>query len=363
MNALLAVEGEQTLGEYAHALIRSQYRRIVKQEKKVLADRDPEPLHQVRVSLRRLRVALQIFDLAVELPKPSRVKHLRHLASVLGKLRDLDVQIAALRDHYRPQLTEAEQLWLDRALSALSERRRRAFAAAEYALTQPRYQKLKEGYETWLNQPQCESVAQLPLLPLIPDLLSPLLSKLLLHPGWLVPVDSDLRTQGPVLHNLRKTIKQVRYQAEFFTDFYGQVFQQWLDTLEELQDRLGTVQDTQVLLKLLAHELPDQVELPGLKVAIEQQQAEALSNWGDVRQQYLAWDFRRSLHQMLLDPTWPAEAAAQSPQATDSAATSGDDSEGSEPDALAAAELPAPSPVPPPKASPSGGKSRARRTP
>ncbi|MBD1848449.1 CHAD domain-containing protein [Leptolyngbya sp. FACHB-711] len=59
----------QPLEAYAHQVIAEQYRRIVKQEKKVLADKNPEALHQMRVGTRRLRTALQVFDGAIELPK------------------------------------------------------------------------------------------------------------------------------------------------------------------------------------------------------------------------------------------------------------------------------------------------------
>ncbi len=59
----------QPLEAYAHQVIAEQYRRIVKQEKKVLADKDPEALHQMRVGTRRLRTALQVFGGAIELPK------------------------------------------------------------------------------------------------------------------------------------------------------------------------------------------------------------------------------------------------------------------------------------------------------
>jgi len=67
-------------------------------------------------------------------------------------------------------------------------------------------------------------------------------SKLLLHPGWLVGtevkhgeinilkelepemVEQQLADNGPALHSLRKT-KRVRYQMEVFSDFYSEILQ------------------------------------------------------------------------------------------------------------------------------------------
>jgi hypothetical protein len=48
-------------GAYALDLIQRQVRRLGKLQGEVLADCDPEPLHQLRVSLRRLRTALSQF--------------------------------------------------------------------------------------------------------------------------------------------------------------------------------------------------------------------------------------------------------------------------------------------------------------
>ena len=52
-------------GAYALDLIQRQVRRLGKLQGEVLADRDPEPLHQLRVSLRRLRTALSQFGPAL----------------------------------------------------------------------------------------------------------------------------------------------------------------------------------------------------------------------------------------------------------------------------------------------------------
>ena len=57
-----------TLGDFAYQIIEEQFDRIVKQKKQVLADRDSEHLHQMRVGTRRLRTALQVFDGVAKLP-------------------------------------------------------------------------------------------------------------------------------------------------------------------------------------------------------------------------------------------------------------------------------------------------------
>ncbi len=176
----------QTLEAYAHQVIEEQYRRIIKQEKKVLADKDPEALHQMRVGTRRLRTALQVFDTAIEIPKAGSAQRVRDLARVLGEVRDLDVQMASLEQEYWPNLGKREQKQLDKVSDALKQQRLKAFAKMKTVLSQPLYQELKTTYADWLKRPRYTPIAKLPLSILLPDLLGPLLSDLLLHPGWLI---------------------------------------------------------------------------------------------------------------------------------------------------------------------------------
>ena len=282
-----------TLGDYALTLIGKQYRRLIKQEVGVLADADPECLHQMRVSSRRMRTILQLFAPVVKLPKPAQARRIQALAKVLGSLRDLDVQIAALRDQYRPLLSATELPTTDQAIQRLQDQRKPAFKQVERALADAKYRDLKSAYEDWLAQPIYHPLAALPLAAALPDLLAPLLSELLLHPGWWADQDA-----GVVLHELRKTCKHARYQAEFFTDFYGKDFQQWVNELKQLQEDLGVVQDAHVLLELL--ELHDPAESPDLFQAIQRQRQGAMSGWDDLRARYTDQKFRYSLYQMML---------------------------------------------------------------
>jgi len=291
-----------TLGAYTHRIVGEQYRQMVRHEKHVLADTDPEHLHQMRVHSRRLYTALQVFGAAIELPKAAHPKQVRSLTKALGKLRDLDVQIAMLQTDYHPHLSQPEQRYLEMAIAALQQKRRKALAGTRDLLSQSRYQALKTAYETWLSAPQFTPLAQVPIVAVLPDLLSPLLSTSLLHPGWLIATDAVTEDTAPTLHDLRKACKHVRYQAEFFVSFYGAQFKAWITGLKSLQDSLGSLQDIQVLLNLLADVLPKGTELSELRHMVQSNQQQILANWNQTRLQHLDPASRYQLYEMLLRP-------------------------------------------------------------
>lgn len=297
-----AVQSSQKLREYAYQVITEQFKYITKQEKKVLEDRDPEPLHQMRVASRRLRTALQVFGVAIVLPKEASGKQLRDIARVLGGVRDLDVQIASLKHDYQPNIKKREQQCIDKVIDSLKKQRKKAFVRIEKTFEKSLYQDLKSAFSSWLKHPQYTSIAQLPLTSLLPDLLSPLLSHLLLHPGWLISVDEATGKNASMLHELRKALKHARYQTEFFVPCYGDTFQNWVKEVKELQDRLGQFQDIQVLQALLNEELDEHDRLPDLQTMLNTKISEGLSTWEETRQKYLDTAYRYDLHQMLLQP-------------------------------------------------------------
>ncbi len=96
-------------------------------------DGDREAIHDMRVAIRRLRVALSNF--AVCLPKEDRKRlrvRLENLADALGGVRDLDVMIAAMKTSLpnRPEEARTEIAALIRRLRA--RRRLRLHALANY---------------------------------------------------------------------------------------------------------------------------------------------------------------------------------------------------------------------------------------
>lgn len=311
-----------TLGDWASLAIKKHLNKIIKHEDDVLADRSPEALHQMRVGMRRLRSAITGFAPALDLPKPAREKKIGDIARTLGSLRDLDVLREALQNQYKPKLPAKEKKELETALNHLDKQRRQALAEVKKTLENEPYQSLKQSLKKWLKQPQFQEIAQMPIEEVLPDLLLPEVSKLLLHPGWLVGieikqgeishpelapeiVEQQLAEKGILLHSLRKETKRIRYQMEVFEDFYSGSYEAYLKDMKSVQEILGQIQDSFVLSEFMTNALQSEMKksLPTLAEQLSQKSYQAWLQWQTLQRRYLNLEIRKGFHLAILQPT------------------------------------------------------------
>jgi CHAD domain-containing protein len=312
------------LGDWAALAIKKHFEKFIKHEADVLKDRSPEALHQMRVGMRRLRSAITGFTPALNLPKPAQEKKIGEIARTLGKLRDLDVLRESLQNNYKPTLSSKEQKQLETALDCLDKQRRQALAEVKETLESDRYQSLKQSLKKWLKQPQFQEIAQMPIQEVLPDLLLPEISKLLLHPGWLVGtqvkageieihqelepeiVEQRLVAQGQVLHSLRKATKRIRYQMEVFEDFYGASYEAYLKDMKSVQEILGQIQDSFVLSEFMTDALQSKIKnsLPTLADRLTENSYQAWQKWQTLQRRYLNLEIRKDFRSVILQPTW-----------------------------------------------------------
>lgn len=91
------VTADDTLAEAGRKVLRMHLARMLAAEEGTRLGEDIEELHRMRVATRRMRSVWRVFDGAYR-PKVQRryVRELRSVASALGTVRDLDVQLEAL---------------------------------------------------------------------------------------------------------------------------------------------------------------------------------------------------------------------------------------------------------------------------
>lgn len=192
---------------------------------------DPEPVHQLRVGLRRATVALDLFADCV----PAKVyrqarRTLRDLRRAAGQARDWDVFLLTLRPRARGGTRflrayvhgqrMAAQALLTGAAGRFSERFAKRWDKLLGALTAPSLRTT--------------------LLGLARDSLTELLSELHEAIGVEPP---DLEH----LHRVRILGKRLRYSMEVFAPCFGESFREVLyPRVEEMQEILGTLNDSRI---------------------------------------------------------------------------------------------------------------------
>ena len=95
-------------GAYALDLLQKQVAKLVQLQAPVAAGEGTEPLHQMRVAMRRLSTTLVQFEPALQVPAALNNQRLAKWVRRLGMARDLDVLRERLEDGLLPQLPEAE---------------------------------------------------------------------------------------------------------------------------------------------------------------------------------------------------------------------------------------------------------------
>ena len=213
----------------------------------VVADLDPECLHDFRVAVRRARSLLG--EMRRVFP-PAVTRRLRAdfgwLGRCTGPLRDLDVHLiefGAADDDDDEAGHAAASAALRTRLEALRERE---FRALRRVLGSARYRRARAAARKFL-------ASEVPARPRSEN--APV-SIGALSAGRILKVHRRTLTEGraigdaspaEALHDLRKTCKRLRYLLEFFRDVHrAKPVARTIARLKRLQDNLGTYQDMQV---------------------------------------------------------------------------------------------------------------------
>jgi triphosphatase len=234
----------------------------------VVEERDVEGMHQLRVALRRLRVALSSFGGDFRSPQLEAIRlRAKTLANRLGAARDLDVFAEEL---FEPAANANGALDAFEVLRKRAQRARRAaWDDAVLLVTGP-------GFRVFLSDLD-EAVDRRLWSGVVPGQGHATKGMLAFETPGMKLADRVLahrykgaRKQARHLktltdterHTLRITLKKLRYTAEFFAPYYPrQKVKKFLGRLTKVQDALGALNDVAVARKTLdlliaADELP-----------------------------------------------------------------------------------------------------------
>ncbi len=333
------------LGNYTYQAIQKHFKKILKWEKTVKKDEEPEALHQMRVGMRRLRTVVSSFGFAVNLPKTACDRNIGKIARKLGELRDLDVLKESIETNFQAGLTNQELKYLQKAFHVFDKQRENVALSVKETLKDASYKLLKSSLNQWLEEPSYQESAKLAIELVLPDLLLPEVSKFLLHPGWQFgmslaqnnsigesptlshlndsvnlnkedkkeEIHKYLAGNNELLHSLRKQSKRLRYQMELFVEFYDQTYAGYVGDVKNIQDVLGEIHDADVLEEWLIDIFGSEYteKLPTLVNMLAEKRHQLWHRWLALQQRYMQVETRQRLHLAILNPI--AESQEQTP--------------------------------------------------
>ncbi len=286
------IAGTMTVGEVALATIARQLGRVLAFEPAARLGENREALHDMRVATRRLRAAIRLFRPGLSRRALRVDDDLRIVATGLGSVRDLDVQLEEL-DAYRNGDGAADARALQ-SLVALYSRRR--VMARQHMVRILESQHYRRAIATCLavlryGPLRRAAVARQPILAAAPRLIERPFRKFRKR-------GDRITSESPPekYHALRIRCKRLRYAVEVHAGIYGKPARAWLQRLTELQSLLGAHQDAVVGAAHL-RDLGQSVDatLPAATLAA----IDRLADWNDVRARAARRAFPRAYRKTL----------------------------------------------------------------
>lgn len=222
----------------------------------VLYGNDVEGVHQMRIALRRLRSALNVFRGIIRKQSSAHIiEELVWITTVLGDARDLDVFVTQTLPPMLQQMQNQPSLTV--LTKKAKQERKQAYINLREAIASQRYQHLLLTLGDWLeNQHWRKQNMSETTVDTIANIMLTKRFKSLKKIG------KDLEQAEPEeRHETRIAAKKLRYLAEFFAELYPpKNTKPFIKSLSKLQDQLGIMNDISVtsglLMKLMGQKPP-----------------------------------------------------------------------------------------------------------
>jgi CHAD domain-containing protein len=221
-----------------------------------MTDRDPEFVHQARVTTRRMRSALLLFHGA--LPEETVAyleQRLKWLGSLLGGVRDLDVFIINI-DKGKNSIESFSKAGRQALKRLVVKQRRSPLRSLSQALKSRRY----KNFERRMKQSLASSPADAPELPQAAEPVRRAAPRYIKAQFQNIMEQSKKTLENPDparFHALRIQMKRFRYLVEFMSHPYGHALDEVIARATEVQDCLGEMQDTVFHQKIIKQIMKD----------------------------------------------------------------------------------------------------------
>jgi CHAD domain-containing protein len=254
--------GRPQAGDVVLAYLGRQAARLTALDTAVRRD-EPDAVHQMRVTTRRLRAGLQAFPMVVPESATRRLKdELRWLGQVLGDARDAEV----LDQHFQAALADLPvELVIGpakaRVTAHFAPRQAAARAAVLAALDSERYFALLDQLDRLLDDPPQTAAATAPADTILPQAVGQAYrrTKHRMRRARRAPAGA---AREVALHEARKAAKRARYAADATEPVFGKRARRFARRMKAVQSALGDHQDA-VTARTVAREIGVQAQLAG----------------------------------------------------------------------------------------------------
>jgi CHAD domain-containing protein len=251
----LELDGNETAREAMVKVYQALLDTITRNVPGVLADHDPEFLHDLRIAIRRTRTGLSLMKRVLPDSVTGRFsREFSRLGTLTGAVRDLDVYLLAY-EGYHKRLPLFLRPGLQDYFVKLRHKRQ---AEQEKLARMLRTRKTRNTLTVWQralkqHDRQPADLANLPVRELADRIILKRYRRVVRSGQEL-----DASTPDAEVHRLRIQCKKLRYSIEFFASLYPkQKRRALIRQLKKLQNHLGRFNDLSVQQEMLRQSLSD----------------------------------------------------------------------------------------------------------
>jgi CHAD domain-containing protein len=214
---------------------------------------DAMALMQIRIGLRRLRVAMRVFKLIIPVDVRTHFnREFRYFGSMLGEARNMDVFLygmvspniptESLEEAFLELRKQGEQVWSDEIDIITKE-----FSGGQF-------DRVLGEFQQWRNSEWSSKLGKSARKKMASPIAGFALGVIEKGNIELLKVGAKKENRSVAdLHDLRKFAKRSRYHLRFFTSLFRQEkIKEGLDILIKMQDCLGHINDVRESLQIMA---------------------------------------------------------------------------------------------------------------
>jgi triphosphatase len=241
----VALEPGQSAREAFAAILGAAARQIALNHRALLQAGAVESAHQMRVGLTRLRSALRSLEPYANGAWIGELEgDAQSLARTVGSLRDVDVLI---EDIYAPVAAEAAHVaGVPELLIALKAQRKAAYKDVRQTLGKGDWTRVLLGMALGPHLLAPEGRLDDPVDVVAGEILDRRWKKVRKYGERLKELDLEER------HSMRKAIKKLRYNAEFFQSLHSKKAQRFIKRLKNMQELFGAINDVRMAHRLIS---------------------------------------------------------------------------------------------------------------